>query len=72
MNIISTIFGVIGLIVALIGLIPLLGWLNWLAIFISAIGFLISIFSRHSNGRNLNLFVFILAAFRLTMGGGII
>lgn len=72
MNIISTIFGIVGLIIALIGLIPLLGWLNWLAIFISAIGFLISIFSRYSNGRNLNLFVFILAIFRLMMGGGII
>lgn len=72
MNVLSTIFGIVGLIVALVGLIPLLGWLNWLAIFISAIGFLCSVFSRHSNGRNLNLFVFILAAFRLMMGGGII
>ena len=70
LNILSIFVGLVALVFALPGLIPLLGWLNWLAVFIGVIGLAIGALSSHNAGRNLNIAVLIVAAIRLTLGGG--
>ena len=70
-NLISVILGVVSLVVALVGLVPGLGWLNWAALGISVVGLVLGILSSRRSGRDINLVVFILAIFRLFMGGGI-
>lgn len=72
MNLVSVVFGSFALLLALIGLIPLVGWLNWVALPISVIGLVFGIFARNKTGMQLNLVVFVLAIFRLAMGGGLI
>lgn len=70
LNILSILVGLVALIFAIPGLIPLLGWLNWLAVFIGVIGLAIGALSSHNSGRNLNIAVLIVAAIRLSLGGG--
>jgi hypothetical protein len=69
-NLISTLIGIVALIGALVGLIPLLGWLNWLVIPVGTIGLVLGLLSDKTTGRNINLVVLAIAAFRLFMGGG--
>ena len=71
-NIVSLIIGFVALICVAVALIPLLGWLNWLIIPLAIIGAGIGIVSRRSAGRNLNLFVIVVAVVRLALGGGIL
>jgi hypothetical protein len=70
-NIVSVIIGFVALLCALVAFIPLLGWLNWLIIPLAIIGAGIGMISRGSAGRNLNLFVILIAVVRLALGGGI-
>ena len=71
MNTLSVIIGIIALIGALVGFIPLLGWFNWLVIPLAVVGLVIGFLSDGTSGRNINLVVVLLAAFRLTIGFGI-
>ncbi len=71
MNTLSVIIGIIALIGALVGFIPLLGWFNWLVIPLAVVGLVIGFLSDRTSGRNINLVVVLLAAFRLTIGFGI-
>jgi hypothetical protein len=71
-NIVSLIIGFVALICVAVALIPLLGWLNWLIIPLAIIGAGIGMVSRGSAGRNLNLFVVVVAVVRLALGGGIL
>jgi hypothetical protein len=71
-NLISVIIGFVALLCALVAFIPLLGWLNWLIIPLAIIGAGIGMISRGSAGRNLNLFVILVAIVRLVLGGGIL
>lgn len=71
-NLISMIIGFVALICAVVAFIPLLGWMNWLIIPLAIIGAGIGMVSRGSAGRNLNLFVVLVAAVRLALGGGIL
>ena len=71
-NLVSLIIGFVALICAVIAFIPLLGWLNWLIIPLAIIGAGIGMVSRGSAGRNLNLFVIVVAVLRLALGGGIL
>jgi hypothetical protein len=71
MNLLSTLIGIAALIAALIGLIPLLGWLNWFVIPVVAVGLILGLLSNKTSGRNINLVVLAVAAFRLSMGGGL-
>jgi hypothetical protein len=71
-NLVSIIIGLVALIFALIAFIPLLGWANWLIIPLAIIGAAIGMVSRGSAGRNLNLFVIVVAVVRLILGHGIL
>ena len=71
-NLVSLIIGFVALICALIAFLPLLGWANWLIIPLAVIGAVVGMVSRGNAGRNLNLFVIIIAVLRLMLGHGII
>ena len=71
-NLVSLIIGFVALVCALIAFIPLLGWANWLIIPLTIIGAGVGMVSRGNAGRNLNLFVIIIAVLRLMLGHGII
>ena len=70
-NLASLIIGFVALICALVAFLPLLGWLNWLIIPLAILGAGVGVISRGTAGRNLNLFVIVIAIFRLMLGGGI-
>jgi hypothetical protein len=70
-NLVSLIIGFVALICAVIAFIPLLGWANWLIIPLAVIGAGVGMVSRGTAGRNLNLFVILVAIVRLSLGGGI-
>jgi len=69
-NLVSLVIGFVALVCAVIAFIPLLGWANWLIIPLAIIGAGIGMVSRGTAGRNLNLFVILVAAVRLALGGG--
>jgi hypothetical protein len=71
-NLVSLIIGFVALVCALIAFIPLLGWANWLIVPLAIIGAVIGMMSRHTSGRNLNLFVILVGVVRLMLGGGIV
>ena len=70
-NLASLIIGFVALLCALVAFLPLLGWLNWLIIPLAILGAGVGVISRGTAGRNLNLFVIVVAIFRLMLGGGI-
>jgi uncharacterized membrane protein YjjP (DUF1212 family) len=69
-NLVSLIIGVVALIFAVIAFIPLLGIGEWLVLLLAIIGAGIGMMSRSTVGRNLNLFVILVAIFRLILGHG--
>jgi len=71
-NLVSLIIGIVALLCAVVAFIPLLGWLNWLIIPLAIIGAGVGLISRGTAGRNLNLFVILIAVVRLALGGGIL
>jgi len=71
-NLVSLIIGFVALVCALVAFIPLLGWANWLIIPLAIIGAAIGMISRGTAGRNINLFVILIAVVRLALGGGIL
>jgi hypothetical protein len=71
LNLVSLIIGVVALFCAVIAFIPFLGWANWLIIPLAIVGTAIGLVSGRTSGRNLNLFVIIVAIVRLSLGGGI-
>lgn len=82
MGLISLIWGIVAMLLMFIGLVPLLGWSNWLVIpfagvgaIIAAIGILLTSQEKRGHakaGLVLNAIVIIVAAIRLSMGGGIL
>jgi uncharacterized membrane protein YjjP (DUF1212 family) len=71
-NLVSLIIGVVALICAIVAFIPLLGIGEWLVLLLAIIGAGIGMISRSSAGRNLNLFVILVAIVRLILGHGIL
>jgi len=71
-NVASLIIGVVALICALIAFIPLLGIGEWLVLLLAIFGAGIGFISQGTAGRNLNLFVIIVAIVRLIIGHGIL
>ena len=72
LNILSFLFGIISLIVVIPATIPLLGWANWFALPLIVIGVILGALSSSDSGRNFCLIVGLIAAVRLSLGGGII
>ena len=72
LNLLSFLFGIISLVIVIPATIPLLGWANWFALPLIAIGVVLGQMSSSNAGRNFNLVVLLIAAIRLTLGGGII
>lgn len=71
-NLVSLIIGFVALICALIAFIPLLGMGEWLVLLLAIVGAGIGMISRGTAGRNLNIFVIVVAVFRLILGHGIL
>lgn len=69
-NIVSLIVGVVALICAVITFIPFLGIGEWLVLILAILGAGIGMISRSNAGRNLNLFVIVVAVVRLILGHG--
>ena len=69
-NIASLIIGFVALICAIVAFIPLLGIGEWLVLLLAIFGAGVGVVSRHTAGRNLNLFVIVVAVVRLILGGG--
>ena len=72
LNLVSLIIGALAFVLALVAFIPLLGWANWLIIPLAILGAGVGMVSSATSGRNLNLFVIVVGAIRLMLGGGII
>ena len=82
MGLISVLWGIVAMVLMFVGLVPLLGWSNWLVIPFAGVGAIsaaigIALTSREKRGRAkagliLNAIVIVVAAIRLSMGGGII
>ena len=71
-NLVSIIIGFVALLCAVVAFLPFVGWVNWLIIPVAVIGAGVGLISRASAGRNLNLFVILVAIVRLSLGGGIL
>jgi hypothetical protein len=71
-NLLAYIFGLVSLVIVIPSTIPLLGWGNWLALPLIVIGVVFGALSSKDGGRNFCLIVLLIAAVRLTLGGGII
>ena len=72
LNILSILFGIVSLVIVIPATIPLLGWANWFALPLIVIGIVIGQLSSGNAGRNFNSIVLLIAAVRLSLGGGII
>ena len=71
LNLLSILFGLVSLVVVIPATIPLLGWANWFALPLIVIGVVLGQLSSSDGGRNFCLIVLLIAAVRLTLGGGI-
>jgi len=72
LNIISILLGLVALVIAIPSSIPLLGWGNWIALPFAVAGAGIGALSSINGGRNFCLVVLVIAAIRLSLGGGVI
>lgn len=72
-NIIAFLLGLLSLIIVIPATIPFLGWANWVALPLILTGVIVGQLSSTSKaGRNFCLVVLLVAAIRLSLGGGII
>ena len=71
-NLASLIIGFVALVFAVITFIPLLGIGEWLVLLLAIMGAGVGMISRGTAGRNLNLFVILVAVVRLILGHGIL
>jgi len=71
-NLVSLLIGALAFVLAIVAFIPFLGWANWLIIPLAILGAGVGMISGSTSGRNLNLFVIVVGALRLMLGGGLI
>jgi hypothetical protein len=71
LNLLSILFGIVSLVIVIPATIPFLGWANWLALPLIAVGVVLGQLSSSNGGRNFCLIVLLIAAVRLTLGGGL-
>lgn len=72
LNLLAWLLGLISLVIVIPSTIPFLGWGNWLALPIIVLGVIFGALSSHNSGRNFCLIVLLVAAIRLSVGGGFI
>ncbi|WP_310497423.1 hypothetical protein [Sandarakinorhabdus sp.] len=72
LNIFSLLIGLGALFLGVFAFLPFLGWANWVIIPMAMVGLGLGAMSSSNGGRNLNLAVIAIGAFRLMMGGGIL
>lgn len=72
LNVLAYLVGLVSLVIVIPAQIPLLGWANWLALPLIVIGVIIGALSSKDGGRNFCLIVLLIAAVRLSLGGGLI
>lgn len=71
LNFISWLIGLLSLVIVIPAQIPLLGWANWIALPIIVVGIVVGALSSKTSGRNFCIVVLVIAAIRLSLGGGI-
>lgn len=72
LNLLSLLLGLIAFVIVIPGAVPFLGALNWIALPFAVAGAGLGALSSRNTGRNFNLIMLVVAAIRLSMGGGII
>ena len=72
LNLLSILLGLLSLVIVIPATIPLLGWANWLALPLIVLGVVVGQVSSTNGGRNFCLVVLLIAAIRLSIGGGLI
>lgn len=72
LNILAYLVGLVSLIIVIPSQIPLLGWGNWFALPLIVLGIILGALSSSNGGRNFCLIVLLIAAVRLSIGGGVI
>ena len=73
LNTLSIIAGVIAALFLVLGFIPFLAWTNWfLTLPVAIVGLILGVLGRGRGGTVLNIVILVLAALRLSLGGGII
>ena len=72
LNLLSILLGLLSLVIVIPATIPLLGWANWLALPLIVLGVIVGQLSSTNGGRNFCLVVLLIAAIRLSIGGGLI
>jgi hypothetical protein len=72
LNALAYLVGLVSLVIVIPAQIPLLGWANWVALPVIVVGIILGALSSKDGGRNFCLVVLLIAAVRLTLGGGVI
>ena len=72
LNILSILFGIVSLVIVIPATIPMLGWAIWFALPLIVVGILVGQMSSSNGGRNFCIVVLLIAAIRLSLGGGFI
>ena len=72
LNLLSILLGLLSLVIGIPATNPLLGWANWLALPLIVLGVVVGQLSSTNGGRNFCLVVLLIAAIRLSIGGGLI
>lgn len=72
LNALAYLVGIISLVIVIPAQLPLLGAANWIALPIIVTGVILGALSSKDGGRNFCLIVLLIAAVRLTLGGGVI
>ena len=72
LDLLSILLGLLSLVIVIPATIPLLGWANWLALPLIVLGVVVGQLSSTNGGRNFCLVVLLIAAIRLSIGGGLI
>ncbi len=71
LNVLAFLVGLVSLVIVIPAQIPFLGALNWLALPLVVVGVILGALSSKNGGRNFCLIVLLIAALRLTLGGGV-
>jgi hypothetical protein len=72
LNLLSILIGLFALPLIVLGWIPFLAWSLWFILTIPVVGAAVGALSDSNGGRNFNLVLIVIGAFRLFLGGGLI